>query len=322
MLAVLAGVALDAAGFVKSPLLAGIILTATSLGLVLPVLKENERTATPFGQLVFAGATLGNLVSALLLSLLFSRDSTDLGTKIVLLAGFVVAVLVLVLALTRQRMSMPLSKLLVRLQDTTAQIRVRGAMFLLMLLILAAQEFGLATILGAFVAGAIVSVVDRDGVRTHPLFRVKLDAIGYGFLIPVFMVAAGLAFDLQALVDEPSVLARVPVFVIGLLLVRGLPALVYRPLLGTRDAIAAGLLQATSLPFIVAATVIGESLDVIARSDRGCLRERGPRLRAGVPDGREHAPAQEQPSRQCSRICLRSRYSVTSSASPISWIMA
>jgi Kef-type K+ transport system membrane component KefB len=266
ILTLLAGVALDAAGFVKSPLLAAIILTATSLGLVLPVLKEDERTATPFGQLVFAGATLGNLVSALLLSLLFSRDSTDLGTKIVLLVGFVIAVIVLALALTRHRMSMPLSKLLVRLQDTSAQVRVRGSLFLLMLLILAAQEFGTATILGAFVAGAIVSVVDRDGVRTHPLFRVKLDAIGYGFLIPVFMVAAGLTFDLQALLDEPAVLARVPVFVVGLLVVRGVPALVYRPLLGTRNAIAAGLLQATSLPFIVAATAIGESLDVIARA--------------------------------------------------------
>src|SRR5439155_6931556 len=174
VLALLAGVALDAAGFVKSPLLAGIILTATSLGLVLPVLKEGGREATSFGQLVFAGATLGNLVSALLLSLLFSRDSTDLGTRIVLLGGFAIAVVVLVLALTRHRMSMPVSKLLVRLQDTTAQIRVRGAMFLLILLVFAAQEFGLGAILGAFVAGAIVSVVDRDGVRTHPLFRVKL----------------------------------------------------------------------------------------------------------------------------------------------------
>jgi Kef-type K+ transport system membrane component KefB len=158
------------------------------------------------------------------------------------------------------------SKLLVRLQDTTAQIRVRGAMFLLMLLILAAQEYGLAAILGAFVAGAIVSVADRDGVRTHPLFRVKLDAIGYGFLIPVFMVAAGLSFDLQALLDEPSVLVRVPVFVVALLVVRGVPALVYRPLLGVRGSMAAGLLQATSLPFIVAATEIGQSLGIITRA--------------------------------------------------------
>jgi Kef-type K+ transport system membrane component KefB len=143
-------------------------------------------------------------------------------------------------------MSMPLSKLLVRLQDTTAQIRVRGSMFLLLVLVLAAQEFGLAAILGAFVAGAVVSVLDRDGVRTHPLFRVKLDAIGYGFVIPVFMVAAGLSFDMQALVDEPTVLLRVPVFLAALLLVRGVPALVFRGELGILQSVAAGLLLATS----------------------------------------------------------------------------
>ena len=266
VLALGVGVVLDAAGLVRSPLLAAVILTATSLGLVLPTLQEDDRSATPFGQLVFAGATLGNLLSALLLSLLFSRDSTDVGTKVVLLGGFALAVSVLVLALTRHRMSMPLSKVLTRLQDTTAQIRVRGAVFLLVLLVLAAQEFGVAAVLGAFVAGAVVSVVDRDGVRTHPQFRVKLDAVGYGFVIPVFMVAAGLTFDLDALVDQPSVLLRVPVFLVALLVVRGLPALVFRPVLGTRRAVAAGLLLATSLPFIVAASEIGQSLGVITRS--------------------------------------------------------
>ena len=265
LLALGVGALLDVAGLVRSPLLAAVILTATSLGLVLPTLQEGDRQRSRFGQLVFAGATLGNLVSALLLSLLFSRDSTDLGTRVVLLGGFVVTVVVLVLALSRRRASMPLSKLLVRLQDTTAQIRVRGTMFLLLLLVLAAQEFGLAAILGAFVAGAIVSVLDRDGVRTHPMFRAKLDALGYGFVIPVFMVAAGLSFDVQALVDDPSVLLRVPLFLLALLLVRGAPALVFRSEIGARKSVAAGLLLATSLPFIVAATEIGQSLGVITR---------------------------------------------------------
>jgi Kef-type K+ transport system membrane component KefB len=265
VLALVVGVTLDLAGLVRSPVLAAIILTATSLGLVLPTIKEGGRSATDFGQLVFAGATLGNLVSALLLSLLFSRDTNDVGTRVVLLGGFAVTVLVLTLALNRKRASMPVSRVLVRLQDTTAQVRVRGAMFLLLLLVLAAQEFGLAAILGAFVAGAVLSVLDRDGVRTHPLFREKLDAVGYGFVIPVFMVAAGLSFDLDALVEQPSVLARVPLFLLALLVVRGVPAVVFRPVLGTRRSVAAGLLLATSLPFIVAATEIGQSLDVITR---------------------------------------------------------
>ena len=210
ILALVVGAALDLAGLVRSPVLAAVILTATSLGLVLPTIHQGGRVTTEFGQLVFAGATLGNLVSALLLSLLFSRDTNDVGTRVVLLGGFAVTVAVLVLALDHRRASMPVSRLLVRLQDTSAQVRVRGAMFLLLLLVLAAQEFGLAAILGAFVAGAVLSVLDRDGVRTHPLFRVKLDAVGYGFVIPVFMVAAGLSFDLDALIDEPSVLVRVP----------------------------------------------------------------------------------------------------------------
>src|SRR3954451_3860544 len=164
-LALATGFVLDLAGLVRSPLLAAVILTATSLGLVLPTLHEPGAQESMFGQLVFAGASLGNLVSALLLSLLFSRDTTDVGTRVVLLGGFVLTIVVLTLALTRRRMGMPLSKLLVRLQDTTAQIRVRGAIFLLLLLVLAAQEFGLAAILRGFVSRAGLSPggPGRDG---------------------------------------------------------------------------------------------------------------------------------------------------------------
>jgi Kef-type K+ transport system membrane component KefB len=215
---------------------------------------------------VIAGASIGDFAGVLLLSLLFSRDSTDTGTKVVLLGGFVLAVALLVFALSRHGRSMPISRVLLRLQDTTAQIRVRGSMLLLLLLVVLAGQFGLETILGAFVAGAIVSVLDRDGMRTHPQFKLKLDAIGYGFLIPVFFVTSGLRFDLDALLDHPSTLLRVPVFLLAILTVRGLPALVYRPLVGRRGAFAAGLLQATSLPFIVAAMEIGVAIGAVTKA--------------------------------------------------------
>ncbi|MCI0345340.1 MAG: cation:proton antiporter [Chloroflexi bacterium] len=263
VLAVGAGFALDAAGLVRSPLLVAVILTATSLGLVIPVLKEGGHSESQLGQLILAGASIGDFAAVILLSLLFSRDSSDTSTKLVLLVGFALFVVVLLVSLTRHARSMPISKVLLRLQDTTAQIRVRGAMLLLVLMVVLAEQFGLETILGAFVAGALLGLVDRDANRTHPQFRVKLEALGYGFLIPVFFVASGIAFDLSALLDEPSTLARVPVFLAALLVVRGVPALVYRPLVGTRSSIAAGLLQATSLPFIVAATQIGITLDAV-----------------------------------------------------------
>ncbi len=266
VLAVVVGFALDAVGFVRSPLLAAVVLTATSLGLVIPVLKEGGHSSTRFGQLVIAGASIGDFAAVLLLSLLFSRDSTDVGTKVVLLVGFVLAVALILFTLSRHRRSMPISKLLTKLQDTTAQIRVRGSMLLLLLLVVLASQFGLETILGAFIAGAIVSVLDRGGVRTHPQFRLKLEAIGYGFLIPVFFVTSGLRFDLNALLDAPSTLLRVPVFLVALLVVRGIPAFVYRPLVGSKGAVAAGLLQATSLPFIVAAMEIGLAIGAVTQA--------------------------------------------------------
>ena len=262
-LALLAGLVLDAAGLVDDPLLAATILTATSLGLVIGTLKETGQSATPTGQLIIAGASIGDVAAIVLLSVLFSADGSGTGAQVVLLveyAGLVTAIGILIAVAGR---SHRVGAALVHLQDTTAEIRVRGAVLLVVVLVVLAEHFGLETILGAFIAGAVVGVIDRDEAMTHPQFRVKLEAIGYGFLVPVFFVSSGVVFDLDALLDDPSTLALVPVFVVCLLVVRGIPAVIYRPITGARGAVAAGLLQATSLPFIVAATMIGLELGSI-----------------------------------------------------------
>jgi len=263
LLAAAFGFGLSSAGLVRSPLLAAVILTATSLGLVLPVLKEAGQTGSVLGQLIIAAASIADFAAIVLLSLLFSRDASGPGAKLVLLAEFALLIGVLGVTLAVSGRSMRISALLVRLQDSTAEIRVRGAVLLLILVIVLAQHFGLETILGAFVAGAVVGLVDRDTAHTHPQFRVKLDAIGYGFVIPVFFVTSGMEFDLQALLHRPSTLVLVPLFLAALLVVRGVPALLYRSTIGGNGAAAAGLLQATSLPFIVASTAIGVSLGLI-----------------------------------------------------------
>jgi Kef-type K+ transport system membrane component KefB len=152
--------------------------------------------------------------------------------------------------------SMRLGQVLVRLQDTTAEIRVRCAVLLLVAFTVLAARFGLESILGAFLAGAIVGLVDRDSA-SHPNFRAKLEAIGYGFLIPVFFVSSGIQLNLTGLLHSSSALVRVPLFLLALLVVRGVPALLGLHANGTRSTVALGLLQATSLPFIVAATQIG-----------------------------------------------------------------
>jgi Kef-type K+ transport system membrane component KefB len=261
-LGVAVGLAFGAAGWVKSPLLIAIALSATSLGLVVPVLKDAGRVDAPVGQLTIAGASVADFAAVVLLSLLFSESSGSTGGRLLLLGLFVVLATLTVLALTRLQRSARLEMVIVRLQDTTAEIRVRFAVVLLVGFVAMAGRLGLETILGAFLAGAILGMVDRD-TMTHPNFRLKLEAIGYGFVIPVFFVSSGLRFDLRALLDAPSALARVPLFLLALLVVRAVPAALYASTVGRRQALAAGLLQATSLPFLVTATSIGVTLGEI-----------------------------------------------------------
>ena len=272
VIAVAAGLALDAGGLVSSPLLVAIILVSTSLGIVVPVLKDSGEVSTPFGQLIVASSSIADFGAVILLTLFFSGESgTSTSTKLVLLGGFVLVAASLAFAISRAERSSRLSAVLLRLQDTTAQIRVRGAFLLLVGFAALAESLGLETILGAFAAGAILAALDRDEAMTHPEFRLKLEAVGFGVFIPAFFVASGLRFDLGALFSSAETVAYVPAFLAALLAARGLPALVFRAELGARRTAAAALLQATSLPFIVAASMIGLDLGLITEASAAAL---------------------------------------------------
>jgi Kef-type K+ transport system membrane component KefB len=272
VIAVIIGIGLQAGGFVKSPLFIAIVLVATSLGVIVPVLKDSGNINTSFGQLVIAAASIADFGAIILLSLFFSgKGSTSTAGTLILLGVFGLVVGLVGLAIAGVEHSMSLSSVLRRLQDTTAQIRVRAAFVLLIGFTALAEKVGLETILGAFAAGALLSLIDRDEAMTHPQFRLKLEAAGFGIFIPVFFVTSGLRFDLSALFASPSTVARVPLFLLAIFLARGLPAFVYVRLLGRSRAIIAGVLQATSLPFIVAATQIGLQLGVVTRASAAAL---------------------------------------------------
>jgi Kef-type K+ transport system membrane component KefB len=244
---------------------------ATSLGIVIPLLKDAGEISSDFGQLTIAGASIADFGAIILLSLFFSRQATGIGAQVVLLGGFALLAVVVALALTRAERSMRLSTVLLRLQDTTAQIRVRGAFMLLVAFAAFAERLGLEVILGTFLAGAILALIDRDQMMTHGQFRTKLEAVGFGIFIPIFFVTSGIRFDLAALLAHPSTIALVPVFLVALLVIRGVPAVLYRPLVGGQRTIVAGLLQATSLPFIVAASQIGLELGVLSQATAAAL---------------------------------------------------
>ncbi len=235
-----------------------------SLGIVIPVLADSGQSRTTLGQLVIAGSSIADFGAIILLSLFFSGDSSSVGSMLLLIGAFVALVIATGVALVGVEHLRRLSSALERLQDSSAQIRVRGPLLLLVGFAVLARLLGLEVILGAFIAGTVLRLLDRDEMVTHPFFRRKLEAVGFGVFVPFFFVASGMQLDVRVLLAGGAALALVPVFLLALLLARGLPAALYRPTVGDRGSLAAGLLQATSLPFIVAATGIGMELGMLS----------------------------------------------------------
>jgi Kef-type K+ transport system membrane component KefB len=257
LLGLACGYALNLAGVGAKPVFLAVVLVSTSAGLLLPLLKDAGLHRAPFGQLVMAAAALAEVVPVMMLSLLFSATSTTSAGRLSSLATLLAVLAAIGLALGRVRNLAALDRLLDRLEDRSAQLRVRAALTLALAFAVLASRFGFASILGAFAAGLLVKTIDLTNRAPHPQFQVKLEGIGFGFLVPVFFIATGVQFDAGALVRHPAAAAEVPVFLLALLVVRAVPALAYVRLTGKRRAGAAGLMQATTLTFVIVATQIG-----------------------------------------------------------------
>jgi Kef-type K+ transport system membrane component KefB len=256
VLAVLVAYGLQFGGQVKDGLLVGITLMSTALGVLVPILKDASQTGTGFGRLIMAAGSLAELAPLVLLSVFFSASSANPSVELALLAAFIGFTAVVVVVTQRVRSWGPLRDVVDRLESTSSQLRVRLAITFALAFAVAAEHFGLATILGAFLAGVIVRRAD-ESPASQQQFQTKLEAIGFGFLIPVFFVSTGVGLDVSALFGSTRAIVLVPVFLVALLVVRGVPAALYVRAVGRTRASAAGFMQATSLTFIVVATVIG-----------------------------------------------------------------
>jgi len=285
VLALLCACAFRLGGQAAPPLLLAIVFMSTSAGLLLPLLKDADEETTRFGQLVMTAAALAEIAPIMLLSLFFSATSKSSADRLILLAIFIALVVLIGLALATVRQLAGLERLLNRLEDRSAQLRVRAALTLALSFGVLAYRFGFAAILGSFAAGLLVRMIDLSGHAPHPQFQTKLDGIGFGFLIPIFFIATGVQFDLKALLGSPSAIAEVPLFLGTLLLVRGLPALFYLHFVGTRRAQVAGLLQATTLTFVIVATQIGLAAGQITPTTAASLLTAGLLSAALFPAG-------------------------------------
>ena len=258
-LAFAAALALHGVGLVKTPLLVAIVFVATSLSIIIVPLKDAHETDTDWGQQVIAAAAVAEFGAVILLSFFYSGQRAGPGTEIFHLSLFLVLAALLLFSLTHPPQFKRITEAIDRLEGTSAQIGVRGDFALIAVVAGVASQLGLETILAAFTVGVIRGMTStRDELAEE-----RLDAVTLGIFIPFFFVDSGLHFDLGALFSSVSSFIRLPLFLIAILLVRALPALIYRSRFATRRTAAAGLLQATSLSFIVVATQIGLMLNIM-----------------------------------------------------------
>lgn len=253
----LAGLGVLLAGFVGiqgDPWLLVFVLSATSLGVLLPILKERDLLNTAFGQVIFLTAMLADFITVILLTVHLILLDKGFDLEIFSLGLLFLAFLIFyrvgpgLVGLPRVR------SLIERLSSATVQIKVRGAIAILMAFVVLAEFVDAELILGAFLAGMIISLLRRpeDEGLIH-----NLEAFGFGFFIPIFFIMVGVGLDVQALISSPEMLAALPAFLLIALAVKLLPMLVAKKHFSWKDLIAGGFLLNTHLSLEVAVAVIG-----------------------------------------------------------------
>ncbi len=249
-LATLLAADLPAAAFI------GIALTSTALGTIMPVLRDSGDLGTPFGIAVIALGAVGEFGPLLAISLFLSGRSPLLAA-VVLLSFAVIAGIAIWLA--AKGVGKRMHRVITATLHTSGQFAVRLVIFVLLALVALSIVLDLDMLLGAFTAGVLYRLLLSGAPeRDVEVVETKLEAVGFGFLVPVFFINTGIAFDLESLFADVRTTVLLPVFLVLLLVVRGLPSLLAAPKGSSRrDLVATALFGATGLPIIVAVTAIG-----------------------------------------------------------------
>lgn len=251
------GLGIAFAPSLEAGVIIGIALASTALGAILPVLRDAAELHTPFGRAVTAIGAVGEFGPLLAISLFLSGRQFDVSLLVVIVFA-VLAGLAIWLAGRGQHAR--LHALVTATLHSSGQFAVRLILFIVAALVALSMVLGLDILLGAFAAGILWRVfASGASERDREIVETKVEAIAFGFLVPVFFIVTGMNFDLAALVGDPAMLLLVPVFLLLLLVVRGLPGLLVAPVGSTwADRRAIVLFGSTSLPIIVAVTTIGQ----------------------------------------------------------------
>jgi Kef-type K+ transport system membrane component KefB len=242
---------LAAGGFVDAFVPVALALTTTALGTLLPILRDNDMLEGPLGPLIMPAGAVGEFFPIVGIAVFLGSNGRIYG----LVSLVVMCVVALGLSwLPRLARLDRFEAISHEGEHSTSQTTLRLTVMLLFGLLVFASDFGLDVVLGAFLAGVVLR---RWAPGDVDALEGKLDALGYGFFIPVFFVSSGMGLDLGSIADAP---ARLLVFFLLLLAVRGLPSFfLYRQELVVSQRAQMTLLTATSLPLLVALAEVGLS---------------------------------------------------------------
>lgn len=261
LLSIAIGLALTQLDLVSNPWMMALILSTTSLGVVVPVLKETGLSSGRFGQTLLVAALIADFATMLLITIVVAALSHGLTLDILLIGFLFLAFFLMVrFGMFFNRIG-AVRRTIEELSHATAQIKVRAALALMLVFVVLSQALGTEVILGAFLAGAIVSLLRTpdDAEVVH-----QLDAIGFGFLIPIFFIMVGVDFDLATLLASPQAMLLVPLLLVAAIAVKLVAATVLRLSFTWRETLAAGALLSARLSLIIAASAIGLRLGVIS----------------------------------------------------------
>ncbi|HDJ2895024.1 TPA: monovalent cation:proton antiporter family protein [Staphylococcus aureus] len=248
-------------GLVDDVLLMVIIISTISLGVVVPTLKEMNIMRTTIGQFILLVAVLADLVTMILLTV-YGAINGQGGSTIWLIGILVVFTAIsYILGVQFKRMSF-----LQKLMDGTTQIGIRAVFALIILLVALAEGVGAENILGAFLAGVVVSLLNPDEEMVE-----KLDSFGYGFFIPIFFIMVGVDLNIPSLIKEPKLLIIIPILIVAFIISKLIPVMFIRRWFDIKTTIASAFLLTSTLSLVIAAAKISERLNAISAETSGIL---------------------------------------------------
>ncbi|KYD11794.1 monovalent cation:proton antiporter family protein [Saccharococcus caldoxylosilyticus] len=249
------------AGYIDNAFLMTLIISTISLGVVVPTLKDTNLMKTTIGQTILLVAVIADLATMILLAVFVSIYEPGHKSVWLLLGLFAAGVVFYFVGKYFKKRSF-----VETMAKGTVQIGTRAVFTLIIVLVALSETFGAENILGAFLAGVLVSLLSPNKELMH-----QLDSFGYGFFIPIFFVMVGVDLDLRALVTEPKILMMIPLLVAALAISKIIPVSLLKIWYDTKTTLAAAFLLVSTLSLVIAAATIAERIGVIDENMKGAL---------------------------------------------------